>query len=98
MFLLAHCIRLIMFRNQARKIQFWLAALFPLTRIPYAWFIYLASPLNYQTIMLPLVVLILIDIGIAWAMSSDVVCHVFKEAEDKRDLKLWAKKNDFKLP
>ena len=83
-FLLAHSIRLIMFYDFSRKVQFWLSAIYPLFRIPYSYLVVL------------MVNFLAFDIGIALAMRSNAIRTLFKEAEDKRSIKYWAKKNDYR--
>jgi hypothetical protein len=96
MFLLFHSIRLIMFFDFSRKVQFWLSALYPLYRIPYGILFMLTFPTHAAYIIFMLLILLAVDIGIALAMRSVSLRTLFKEAEDKRSMKYWAKKNDFR--
>ena len=95
-FLLAHSIRLIMFYDFSRKVQFWLSAIYPLFRIPYSYLVIATFPAHVRLLLVLMVNFLAFDIGIALAMRSNAIRTLFKEAEDKRSIKYWAKKNDYR--
>jgi hypothetical protein len=95
-FLLAHSIRLIMFYDFSRRVQFWLSAVFPLFRIPYSCLVIATFPDHIRLLLVLMAVFLTFDVGIALAMRAGTIRTLFKEAEDRRSMKRWAKKNDFR--
>jgi hypothetical protein len=97
MFLLAHSIRLIMFYESSRRIQFWLSAVYPLFRIPYGLLVLFSLSLSVPLFLMVMVVATAMDVGIALAMRSAALSRLFSEAEERRTAKYWAKKNGLTL-
>jgi len=95
MFLFAHSIRLIMFFDFSRKLQFWLSALYPVFRIPYSLLVIFNFPTHIRLLVMLLIAATAVDAGIAFAMRSSTTCRIFKETEERRSAKYWAKKNNF---
>lgn len=96
LFLFAHSVRLIMFYESARKIQFWLSATYPIFRIPLGILIVLAFPQYIVVLVASIVAGTAVDCGIALSMRAGFTRGVFKDAEDRRSLKYWARKNGFR--